>query len=374
MKFFAIMSLLVSFNAFGQENLNQQELCSYYGNDDKVIYDYNYRMGPERDQLNTGSCYAFSVAALLEEDLYLRLIGKVPNSTFENNLSVIDIQRCDMENGHGLGYLTVTQTQNDYAFYAMECALYKEGACFEEYAPFKTNSKVSLTTQNERFLDFISIYDEWISFAKTPKTLKEKEVFFNDKTDYFWNYLDKDVKDPIGGTKYSFTHFMKSFYKAKNRIHFLNLVLTTDICKQNRYKFENREYVTANYYKKNYSSKIPYRSEKMKVIKDNFLNNRSSLVVLAEPTHVAVVSGMRMSNGVCQLYLRSSVQSWTSNFISGWFSGWMSATDILTQTISIKHLQETTSEEYNKERELFSKKNLAKSYEEEKIYDSPDKW
>jgi hypothetical protein len=374
MKTLITISLILSFNAFGQSDISQQELCGYYGSEDKVIYDYNYRMGPERDQADTGSCYAFSVAALLEEDLYLRLIGKVPNSTFDNNISVIDIQRCDMETGHGLGYKTAAQVANDYAFYAMECSLYKEGACFEKDAPFETKSQYSFTTQNGRFIDFMSIYDEWVSFKKTPKTDAERVSFFNDKTNYFFDYVNKDNKDPIGGDGYSFAHFVRTFYSAKNRIHFLNLVLTTNTCEQNRLKFENRKYVTDNYYTRNYTSKIPYRKEKMNLIKKIFANNRSSLIILANPTHASVISGMRMSEGVCQLYLRSSAPSWASSLTSGWFTGWADATSILTETISIKYLQETSAEEYQKDKELFYQKNIAKSYEEEKLYDSPDKW
>ncbi len=151
MRSLLIILSFYSFNVFSRSTPTQEQLCGYYGGTDKVIYDYDHHFGLLNDQGGTGSCYAFSVASLLEEDNYLRLIGTVPNSYFKNNISVIDIQRCDMRTGHGLGY----SGGNDYAFFAMECALYDGGACFETDAMFNTSSQISFTTQKGRFEDFI---------------------------------------------------------------------------------------------------------------------------------------------------------------------------------------------------------------------------
>jgi hypothetical protein len=360
-------------DVFAQAAPTQKELCGYYGDDDKIIYDYDYHFGPLHDQGSTGSCYAFSVAALLEEDNYLRLVGMVPNSLFDNNISVIDIQRCDMETGHGLGYTS----GNDYAFFAMECALYDGGACFDKNAGFNTSSKWSFTNQKGRFQDFMKEYDEWIIFKASGNRTKDELLdFINEKTEALWNYLSKDEKAPYTGKGYSFLHFLKAFSDAKNRVHFLNLVLTTDNCKKNRNDFSDRKLYSSNYYQKNYSSNKLYKEEKMNLIKKAFTLKRSSIVILYANslTHAAVIAGMRMKDGVCQLYLRSSMEDWGRHLVSGWYSDWYDADYILESTLSIKYLQEASKEDYETAKELFLKKDIANAYTQDNLYNDPSKW
>ncbi|MEI6092724.1 MAG: hypothetical protein WCQ47_03470 [bacterium] len=373
--FIYLTLMLCSLNAFSQAEIpTQQELCGVSSNENKVIYNYEHHFGKFYDQANTGSCYALSVAALLEEDNYLRYIGKVPSSFFENNISAIDIQRCDMKTGHGLGYVG----NNDYAFFAMECALYDSGACFDTYAVFNTASKWSLTTQKGRFEDFMTAYDEWTTFnTQGNRTEAERTNFIYEKTKYFWKYLPNDEKAPYTGQAYSLAHFMRAFYDAKNRVDFLNLMLTTDKCKKNRNLFSNREFFSTNYYKKNNSSSLLYKKEKIDIIKEAFTKKRSSIVILFgnSLTHAAIVTGMRMQDGLCQLRLRSSLETWGKNLTSnGWFNDWYNADSLLESTLAIKNLKEVSSQDYEASKKIFLQKDIANIYKQENLYNDASKW
>ncbi len=223
----------------------------------------------------------------------------------------------------------------------------------------------------------MTAYDEWVDFkADNGGSNSKIASFIDEKTNEFWDYLPKDEKDPIGGSGYSFTHFAKSFYNAKNRVHFLDLMLTTDRCKGNRSNFNNRELFSANYYKKNYDSKLLYKTEKMGLIKKAFALKRSSIVILYadSPTHAAVVTGMRMQDGVCQLYLRSSMEEWGSFLVSGWYSDWYNADYILESALAIKYLKEVTTEDYESDKKIFLQKDIASSYAQEDLYNDPSKW
>lgn len=367
MRYFIYFILLFSsLNAFSSDaNPTQKELCGYNGDEEKVIYDYNHHFGKLNDQASTASCYAFAVASLLEEDNYLRYIGTVPNSFFEKNISVIDIQRCDMKAGHGLGY----DGNNDYAFFAMECALYSGGACFDTDAIFNTSSQFSLTTQKGRFEEFMKEYDYWVTI--------KGQILISQKAEYFWNYLPKDEKDHLHGQGYSLEHFIKAFHNAKNRLDFLNLILTTDRCTNSRNDFFNRELFSSNYYKKNYNSKLLYKKEKMDIIKNALAKKRSSIVILygGSLTHAAVITGMRMKNGICQLYLRSSMEEWGKYFTStGWYNDWYNADYLLESTLSIKNLREVSPESYEASKKTFLEKDIDAIYKNGNIYNDPSKW
>ena len=368
MKQIIFLLLLCSCNLFADES-TQQELCG------DISYNYNYHFGPERSQAGTGSCYAFSVAALLEEDNYLRFIGQVPNSFFYNNISVIDIQRCDMAAGHGLGGIDgKTGLENDYAFFCMDCALYNGGACLEKYAMFDTKSKLSLTKQKGRFDDFMSIYDDWTELKK-QKGFPEN-LHISGRTEYFWNYLPKDEKDPLSGDGYSFAHFADAFYKAKDRINFLNLILTTKDCEKNRFKFDNMVLASENFYLKNYDDRRLYKKDKMDIIKGALSNKRSVIAILSNGslTHAGVITGVRMNNGVCELYLRSSMEKWAGE--QPWTSGWRSADSLLITILSIKYLKEIDPYDFEKAREAFLQKNINDEYDKNKgnIMHAYEKW
>ncbi|MEI6079502.1 MAG: hypothetical protein WCQ53_02535, partial [bacterium] len=350
----------------------QGELCSYYGTDDKEIYNFNHHFDFYWDASGTSACYAMSVADLLTEDKYLRLIGTVSNQEATNKISVIDIQRCDMEAGHGLGYPNFAEL----SAFSMECALYKEGACLEKQAMFNIimpSNAEALTDKLRyyKFQEFMNIYDGW----KKWKVLGHSDSsYFEAAAGVFWQYLPKT-------DGYSYQHFKSSFYLAKNRVHFLNLLLTTDNCAEKRYTFENRGLFWKNYYKDNYYSFIPFKKEKMAIIKKAFSLKRSSMLALYLETdngssliHSAVVTAMRMSGGKCQLYLRSSTEPYAAEYTNGkgWFSNWYDADTILESTLSIKYLKEVSAEDYETAKALFLKKDINKSYIIDKLYTDPE--
>ena len=370
-KYLLLLILFCSFNLLGETSPTQEELCSYYGTADKEIYNINHHFDFYWNASGTSACYAMSAADLLTEDKYLRLIGMVSNQDAADNISAIDIQRCDMEAGHGLG----SPNFAELAAFSMECALYKEGACLEKQAMFNiimpSNSE-ALTDKLRyyKFHEFMDIYDNW---KKWKAAGKSENVYIKAAAAVFWKYLPK-----IDG--YTYSHFKNSFSIAKNRIHFLNLLLTTDGCAAKRYKFENRELFWKNYYKENYYSFIPYKKEKMDIIKKAFSLNRSSMLALLIDTdkasfmHVAIVTAMRMNGGKCQLYVRSSTEPDAGDYTYGklWYSNWYDADTVLENTLSIKYLKEVSAEDYETAKAAFLKKDIDKSYITDKLYSNPE--
>ncbi|MCX6113546.1 MAG: hypothetical protein NTY22_09790 [Proteobacteria bacterium] len=358
MKQILFLLIFCSCNIFAQAP-TQEELCS------SVNYDYNHHFGPERDEGTASIAYASSVADLISEDLYLKLIGTVPNSFFENNISAVDVQRCDMEQSYGLGSLS----SNSY--FAMDCALYRGGACLEKYAISDTKSVTSFTGQKGRFDYFMSVFNDWLDI-KTDKRLSDK--YIAEKILEFWKYLPKD-------SGYSVRHFNNAFHNAKNSIHFLSLLLITDDCKKGRFQFPNRELVFVNFYNKKYSSVDTYK-EKTDIIKNALLHKRSLIVTLLDSREeekkaaasTAIISGLRMNDGTCEIYLRNSLPWWAVAPLvwhngllhSVWKNGWHNADDILPDTLSLRYLKEVEPIDYENAKEDFLKKNINDSYDEKK--------
>ena len=81
--------------------------------------------------------------------------------------------------------------------------------------------------------------------------------------------------------------------------------------------------------------------------------------------HYLVISGLRMNNGSCEIYIRSAIP-WTSPFPWGWHSGWHSVNDVLYDTLSLRYLKEVAPADYEKAKEEFLQKakDLGKIYKE----------
>ncbi|MCX6113545.1 MAG: hypothetical protein NTY22_09785 [Proteobacteria bacterium] len=384
---YLLSSLLFCSIAVSAAPSTQEELCG------TTNYDYNIHFGPQRVQFATRDFYAFAVAVLLEEELYFNLITKQPRSFFENNnISVIDVQRCDMEAGHGYG----EPSDHEYSFYSMECALYDGGACLEKDAVFDTKQKKSIISQDLRFSEFMSLYDEWhnrfdhhnypVGYTRDKTPLG----FITEKTEYFCDYLPCEYQPgkkeiSIDGDGYNTAHFSEAFQDAKNRVHFLNKVLTTKNCEKNRYQFANRELVRMNFIGK----KDNNNETKIKVIKDVFSQKRSAIVTFELPKNfifgveasgelvfAAVVTGMRMNKttGKCELYFRSPVKEFSGK--PELLTGWHDAESILNKTVSIKYLKEVDPGNYENAKKAFqqTKKDIAKNYEQEKFYLHQNRW
>jgi hypothetical protein len=360
-KTFLFVLIFCSLNIFSQTP-DQKELCG------SIPYNYNHHFGPERNEQNVGISYSYSVADLLSEDLYLRTIGTVPNSSFDDNISAIDIQRCDAEQSYGLG----SGLFADDAFFAMDCALYEGGACLEKYATSSTRPVMSITRQKGRFEYFMSIFNDWLDI-KTDRN--KSNEYIAEKSLDFWKYLPKDEKNEFSGSGYSAIHFYNAFHNAKNGIHFLNLLLITDDCKNKRFQFSNRELAFINFYKRPYSSVSTYK-EKMDIIKKVLSHKRSLMVTLLDESEAMsyfIISGLRMNGRTCEMYIRSAIP-WSSPYPLWWHSGWNDVNNVLSETLSLRYLKEVKPADYEKAKEAFSQKvkDLGKIYKE--INTSHEAW
>lgn len=139
--------------------------------------DYSERMGPVRTQGNSGTCWSFAAAALLEEVYYKKLKSEGTAVDWKKDaLSPLDVTRCKWN----IGY----KEQGFYVPEALKCIAGSpdlgRGICPESYAPFpKQDSCTTIVTKEVQ-----STHEKWIGTTFISCGMKALSNFYSHRESY----------------------------------------------------------------------------------------------------------------------------------------------------------------------------------------------
>ncbi len=276
---------------------------------DCQTYDYSDRYPPIRDQNGHGLCWAFTSAALIEEQLCLesRKPGHTGSYQCGEKLSVLDVSRCQFNLG-------IKGEEGWYGDKALKCILGSHdeadkseqkniqagmGICPEHFAPyanFRDGLKGYIDKVSRNITDvqsFTSYLLELNHFCPSNKEAQPLQGNFQESISVLQKLLPEQEKMGV--------NFKQILNEKNNDQEYLRKILITPECEKNRIQPTEKISVKVTLMDKVENNKLSKISiqEKVKLYQESLLKGRSLIGTICYNHYSSKDSESSLENTKC---------------------------------------------------------------------------